>query len=147
MEHKTLEQLKQVSKVHIDEPRHKPMSRRQRLCRWAEVLDNQSQRRLNTFVGTENETPEARDRMRRADSPISVAFSDSILRAEGLQGDTYGEAKRFFGLSDWELHDIVCYCFHGSSIMGRVAASRVRGVMPRETSGGFFTRAWRFLRR
>jgi hypothetical protein len=32
-----------------------------------------------------------------------------LLRAAGLENDTYGEAKRFFELSDGQLHRIVCY--------------------------------------
>jgi hypothetical protein len=48
--------------------------------------------------------------MRGDGSPISVAFEDPVLRAAGLENDNYGEAKRFFELTDGQLHEIICYC-------------------------------------
>ncbi len=38
--------------------------------------------------------------MRSDHSPVSVAFSDPVLRVAGLSDDTFGEAKRFFELED-----------------------------------------------
>lgn len=76
--------------------------------------------------------------MRDDDSPLAVAFEDTILRAQGLRDDTYGEAKRFFELTDWQLHEIVCHCHVGATIRARWAASRVRTVMSERL--GFF--AW-----
>jgi hypothetical protein len=43
-----------------------------------------------------------------------------------LRDDTYGEAKRFFGVSDQQLHEIVCYCHGGDRIMASRAAYWVR---------------------
>ncbi|TIL63074.1 MAG: hypothetical protein E5Y81_20340, partial [Mesorhizobium sp.] len=70
--------------------------------------------------------PEARDVARGAGSPITVAYEDPVLRAMGLKDDTYGEAKRFFELSDWQLHNIVCHCHVGATMQARWAAARVR---------------------
>jgi hypothetical protein len=44
-----------------------------------------------------------RDALRATDSPISVAFADPILRAAGLKDDTYGEAERFFEITDGDV--------------------------------------------
>ena len=67
--------------------------------------------------------------MRSEGSPISVAFEDPILRAEGLENDSYGAAKRFFELTDWQLHEIVCHCFVGASMRSARAARYVRAAM------------------
>ena len=64
--------------------------------------------------------------MRAEGSPISVAFYDQILREEGLADDSYGEAKRFFELTDNQLHEIVCYCHVGASMLSSRAAHCVR---------------------
>ena len=66
--------------------------------------------------------------MRADDSPISVAFEDAVLRAEGLSDDTYGEATRFFDLSNRELHNIVCYCHLGRTMTAETAALRVSSI-------------------
>jgi hypothetical protein len=57
-----------------------------------------------------------RDALRGIDSPISVAFADPILRAAGPEDDTYGEAKRFFEITEGELHDVLCFCHHGDGM-------------------------------
>ena len=49
--------------------------------------------------------PRLGDEMRGDDTPISLAFRNPVLRASGMTNDTYGEAKRFFELSDGQLHD------------------------------------------
>ena len=69
--------------------------------------------------------------MRCADSAISVAYEDPVLREAGLTDDTYGTAKQFFGLSDRHMHWIVCYCHHGMSVRAGVLANVVRSTMPR----------------
>jgi hypothetical protein len=84
--------------------------------------------------------------MRRDNSPFSVAFADPILRGEGLKNDTYGEAKRFFGLSDEELHHIVCYCHLGNSMRAGTAAGRVRAIVSiASPSRGLMARTWQAL--
>ncbi|MCZ6758953.1 MAG: hypothetical protein O7D29_01050, partial [Gemmatimonadetes bacterium] len=50
------------------------------------------------------------------------------LRAEGLQSDGYGDAIKFFELSDDDLHYIVCYCYHGPTMTPTEVARRVRGA-------------------
>ena len=67
--------------------------------------------------------------MRRVNSPFSIAFEDPVLRAEGLGSDTYGDAKRFFELTDRQLHNIVCYCHLGASISAEATACRVRAAI------------------
>jgi hypothetical protein len=130
MEHKTLDQVGRVAEVRADRART-PLTQDQRLMRWAELLEQQPERRLNTLLETEYQSRETREAMRVANSPISVAFDDPMLRADGMADNSYGEAKRFFGISDQQLHAIVCYCHFGSTMSAEAAALRVRSIASR----------------
>ncbi|HET7714338.1 MAG TPA: hypothetical protein VFK86_01815 [Bauldia sp.] len=129
MRHTTLAELGEVAKVHPEEKCARPMSRAERLARWAELLDRHAGERLATLHGTEYHSGQTRDAMRADGSPISVAFSDPVLRAEGLGGDSYGDAKRFFEVTDWQLHDILCHCHYGKDVSAATSAQRVRAAM------------------
>ncbi|MER8826637.1 hypothetical protein NKH73_11525 [Mesorhizobium sp. M0938] len=137
MKHQTLDQLHAVADVHA-EATDLVATRSQRLERWAKLLEKNPDRRLEALTGTEYKSPEIREKMRYNDSPLTVAFEDPIFRAQGLRDDTYGEARRFFELTDWQLHEIVCHCHAGATIRARWAASRVRAAMSERF--GFF--AW-----
>ena len=128
MKHQTIEQLQIVAAVDQDYPRQ-AMSRSERLERWAELLECEPERLLVALSGTEYTPTEARNVMRVVDSPITVAFEDLDLRADGLTGDSYGEAKRFFEVTDRQLHDIVCHCHFGKTIRAASAARRVRAAI------------------
>ena len=98
MKHQTLDQLHAIAEVQ-SEPTRPALTRRQRLQRWVDLLERQPDRCLRALTGTEYQPASVRDTMRVAGSPITVAFEDPILRAEGLKDDTYGEAKRFFEMT------------------------------------------------
>ncbi|RWM06988.1 hypothetical protein [Mesorhizobium sp.] len=134
MRHQTLEQLHSVADVN---PLAPLTSRAQKIERWAELLDRNPLRCLSALTGTEYLYPGMREEARAAGSPITVAFEDPLLRASGLQSDTYGEAKRFFQVSDWELHEVVCSCHAGATMQAGWAAGRVRRII---TGNRFF--AW-----
>jgi hypothetical protein len=68
---------------------------------------------------------------------LTVAFEDPVLRSAGLANDTFGEVARFFGLSHWQLHEVVCNCHFGDSVAAEVVAARVRRLSGRT---GSFTR-------
>lgn len=105
------------------------MSRRERLEYWATLLDREPLRRFNTLRETEFRRDRERDAVRSDDSPISVAFASPLLRGEGMTGDSYGDAKHFFGLSDDALHEIVCNCNFGSTVGAASAAAAIRGTL------------------
>ena len=67
--------------------------------------------------------------MRADGSPFSVAYADPVLRAAGLEGDTLGDAMRFFEMSEHEAHRVVCFCMHGRTVEGRRAADSVRAIV------------------
>jgi hypothetical protein len=146
MEYQTLDTLGQVAELYPDIPAENRMSNQERLQRWADLLSQAPARQLSTLEGTEYVSGSRQAEMRSDNSPISVAFADSLLRRDGLKSDTYGEAKRFFGLSDSELHHVVCYCHFGRSMTAGTAAGRVRSII--STAGqplGRVTRAWQAL--
>ena len=130
MKHQTLDQLHTIAEVQ-PLATYPIMTRKQRIERWAELLEQNPGRCLGTLTGTEYLNAEARDVARGAGSPITVAFEDPVLRALGLRDDTYGEAKRFFEMTDWQLHEIVCNCHVGATMQARWAAARVRATIGR----------------
>lgn len=126
MRHQTLDQLHAVAEVRTAKP---VMSRTQRLARWAALLEREPSRLLTALTGTEYRARAERDVMRGDGSPISVALEDPILHDEGLKDDSYGEAKRFFELTDYQLHEIVCYCHVGEVMQSSRAALSVRDAI------------------
>lgn len=135
MKHQTLDQLQTIAEIRNHHP-SPALSRDDRLRRWVELLDREPRRRLGTLAGTEYELADIRDRMRADNSPLTVAFDDPVLRFEGLADDSYGEAKRFFAMSDWQLHRVVCSCHLGETVRAAVAARGVRAAIePRSLWG------------
>ena len=138
MKHQTVEQVRTVAAVYIEAM--PLMSSQERQEHWARLLEREPDRRLNTLYETEHRIPRSRETMRGDDSPISVAFADPILRAQGLTDDTYCEARRFFGVSNRQMHDILCYCHFGETMSARAAAQAIRRVIAAESHPGWFTR-------
>jgi hypothetical protein len=140
MEHRTFDLLERMAEVHVSHPPLPALTRDERLTRWAELLEADPQRLLRTLPGTEYRGWEARDAIRIADSPITLAAVDPILKADGLRGDSYGDAKRYFTLSDWQLHDIVCFCHFGETVTAGEAARHVRAAIGVPANVGPLTR-------
>ncbi|MNZ99249.1 hypothetical protein D3C78_1185670 [compost metagenome] len=134
MKHHTLEQMQNIAQVEPFFNLH-GMSRRQRLERWAELLEEIRHRHLDTLHETEFQSGDERNALRCDYSPITVAFRDPVLRAAGMNSDTYGEAKRFFEICDEELHDVVCYCRFGTTVSAAAAARQVRGLLSDKPRG------------
>lgn len=121
MEHKTLAELERAAEtIPI------PLTRKERLQRWAAALAKLGPAHLSSLLRTEYVAPEALAQVRAENSPLSVAAEDPALRVAGLKNDTFGEAMRFFELSEHELHRIVCYCHYGETMSAEEAAHRVR---------------------
>lgn len=126
MKQQTLDQLHAVADIN---PLVPLTTRTEKIERWAELLERNPLRCLAALTGTEYLYPGMREEARAAGSPLTVAFEDPLLRASGLQSDTYGEAKRFFELSDWQLHEVVCSCHTGATMQASWAAGRVRRIV------------------
>ncbi|MGX5832322.1 hypothetical protein [Mesorhizobium sp. 43Arga] len=125
MKHQTLQELHAIAEIDADYP---AMTRSQRLEHWASLLEKDPERTLGALAGTEYMSLDERDKAQCLESPLSVAFADPILRLQGLRSATYGEARRFFELADWQLHAIVCHCHVGASMKAGWAAVRVRAA-------------------
>ncbi|OWV75644.1 hypothetical protein ATY76_23040 [Rhizobium sp. R339] len=136
MEQYALEQLKTVAKVSTTFKRLE-LTRRERIERWAESLERSPRPFLKTLHETEYQPIADRMALRDNDTPISVAFADPVLRAAGIENDSYGEAKRFFELSDEQLHELVCFCHFGESVSAAAVARRVRKIVDPKPSGFF----------
>jgi hypothetical protein len=124
MKYKSLEQIALEADVHPGAG----MPRRERLERWAELLEQQPHRRLSTIEGTEYGSRREREAKRADHSPRTVAFEDPVLRAAGLRGDRVGDAVGFFDLSHNEVHRLVCYCHHGRTVSPDIVAARLRMI-------------------
>ena len=122
MKYQSLEQIALEADVHSGAG----MSRRERLERWAELLERQPNRHLSAIEGTEFGSRRECEAKRADNSPLTVAFEDPVLRAEGLRGDRVGDAVEFFDLSHDEVHRLVCYCHHGLTVSPGTVAACVR---------------------
>jgi hypothetical protein len=121
------------------------MARAERIERWIEALQRDLSRKLQTLPEIEYKPPEERRAIRVENSPITVAFDDLALRAEGLTGDTLGEAMDFFEMSEREAHAALCSCLFGSRIDAGLAARRVGELLrPEHVRSGY--QWWGFFR-
>ncbi len=136
MKHVVPEQLNVLDKTDPDCSRH-VFSRTERLERWVELLERNPKRRLSAFYLTEFQATGTRDAMRAEGSALIVAFEDSYLRASGLANDSYGEAKRFFEITDHQLHRMVCYCHVGVGVSAGTTARHVRRLLAPKQTGRF----------
>lgn len=124
MKHRTLEDLL----VEADVIAATPMTRRDKLIRWADLLTALDIKALSTLASVEYMPRAERFGLRKDNSPISVAFADPVLRNAGLRDDTYGAALEFFELSHDQLHRLTCRCHFGVSAPADRVARRVRGM-------------------
>jgi hypothetical protein len=127
MEHKPLTDLDHVADL-TPESRAAPLSRRERLERWAELLERQPDRTLRTLEEIEWKPRSERLALRADGSPLSVAFADPVLRSEGLKSDRLGDAMSFFELSEHEAHIVLCSCNGGETISAGETARRLRVI-------------------
>ena len=136
MRHVLPEELNVLDRADPDYPK-RTLSRTERLERWVELLERDPKRRLSTFYQTEFQVAATRDVMRADGSALAVAFEDPYLRASGLANDGYGEAKRFFELTDHQLHRMVCYCHLGTDVSAGKTASFVSKLLAPKQTGRF----------
>jgi hypothetical protein len=113
----------------------KRLTRNERLERWALALERRKDARLRTLRETEYKPYYERLAMREDNSPLTVAFEEPVLRSAGLRDDTFGEAARFFELSEWELHTALCYCHFGPTVRASEVAARVRSLQATSSTG------------
>jgi hypothetical protein len=126
MRRQSIEQLNSIAKVTPAEG--VSLSKSERLRRWADILDRRALQALTPLSSVEYYAERERSLLRGDNTPISVAFADPVLRAEGLSGDTFGDAQRFFSLSSSDAHYLVCDCHYQGRMDGRTVAKRIRAM-------------------
>src|SRR5215204_2482800 len=127
MKHTPVAEISRVADVH-PVPTKSPMSRVERLERWADALERDPDRVLTSIEEMEWKSEAERRAMRADNSALTVAFDDPVLRAERLASDRLGDAIVFFRLSDADAHFALCSCVYGQSMQAGVAARRVRMI-------------------
>jgi hypothetical protein len=80
--------------------------------------------------------------LRDDQSPLTVAFNDPLLRAEGLKSDRFGDAIHFFQLTQWEAHELLCDCHYIGPITSAMIARRARMIGNRQSFGELLERAY-----
>jgi hypothetical protein len=127
VKHELLDDIKSKAEIVFSKAETGKMSRSERIERWASLLE-QHQDRLMPFLRTEYLPYEARRMLRADNSPLALAFSDPILRNDGLTGDTLGEGIAYFGLSEQKAHRLLCDCHYSGTMTGKEVASRLRSA-------------------
>ena len=89
MKHTPVSEISRVADVHAI-PLKPPLTRVQRLERWAEALERDPDRVLASLEEIEWKSEDERGAMRAERSPLTVAYEDPVLRAEGLASDRLG---------------------------------------------------------
>jgi hypothetical protein len=133
MKHQKLDELGNVAEIVPFESRR--MTRRERLERWAELLDR-NPGKLNALTRIEYLPLAERLEARADNSPLEIAFRDPVLREEGLRSDKLGDIMSFFELSNRDSHRLFCDCHYYGSMTGAGLANRLRNI----AKGGL--RAW-----
>ena len=134
MEHRTHAELVALAAVI----RPQKLTKKDLLQRWALALERRKGARLRTLRETEYKPAKERSALQQENSPLTVALEDPVLRSAGLTSDKFGEVARFFGLSQWELHDLVCNCHFGETVVAETVAARVRRLAGRTNSFATF---------
>jgi hypothetical protein len=137
MKHETLDELRLRAELLPANGEIKKMSRRERLRRWADVLD-QHAGPVRPFFRVEYLTPSERRELRGDDTPLAVAFSDPILRADGLPSDRLGDGLAYFDIPEHTGHRLLCDCHYSGTMTGENVAARLRGI----AEGGVFRQLW-----
>ena len=132
MEYKTLGELAGRADIRLEPAfMSMPMAKHERLERWAMLLARNPERQLSSVEEIEYGTVREQQAKRADKSALSVAFADPVLREQGLESDRVGDAARFFELSHWEIHQLVCSCHYGRRMSAGAAALRVRAIVRR----------------
>lgn len=137
MKYERIGELESKAAVFSSETNARKLSRRERIERWATLLE-QHQGRLVPFHRTEYLSPEARKALRADNSPLALAFNDPVLRDDGLSSDTLGEGISYFVLSEQKAHRLLCDCHYAGTMTGKQVASRLRSA----AGPGLIERVW-----
>ena len=126
MEQKSVHELRAFAEISSDPP--PPLGRKERLQRWAALLDHEPHRRIRLIHELEFAPRAAQAEMRADDSALTIAYADPLFRSLGLQSDKVGDGQAFFGLNESQTHRLLCSCMHGMSMRAGDAARLIRAL-------------------
>ncbi|SRR6266478_2549591 len=110
------------------------MTRREKLMRFAEVVRSHRDRPFLLYHNLEGWHPEQLGSIGINGSAFDAAAADPILRDAGADLHTVADAKRFFELSQHELHEFSCNC--GGAISNDDMANRIERIAGPAPSAG-----------
>lgn len=141
MLHQSLDELRLKAGVIPHQPQLRASTRAERRERWAKLLDEHDAS-LMPFARIETYSKTARRGLRADNGPVALAYGDPILRADGLAGDTLGDACDYFELSPGLAHRLLCDCHYRGTMTGPKVAAKLRAA----DQGGIFQRLlnWAF---
>lgn len=137
MKHQNPHQLPDAEIVRTLE-RLAPLSRRERLLRWADALAAHREP-LAALREIEYLSPADRRAYRGDNTPLTVAYQDPVLREAGMGDDSLGTAMDFFEMNDEDAHRLLCDCNYLGSMTGAGLAQRIRHYAEHGSSGAW---AW-----
>ncbi len=103
------------------------MTRVQKLERWAQIVEKSTTVEITQGL----EFNPHLELAQWPNSPMALAAADPVFQDAGLTGGTVGDARKFFELSDNQVHAFSCGC-HGNLSPTQIA-NRIRTV----AAGGF----------
>ncbi len=138
MKHAAVEELKPIASVVSSPSVSRVDVRRDRLERFATLLEAHNAS-VRLFTQLEALTERELRSLRSDCSPLTVAFSDPVLRSQGLKSDAYIDAVAFFDITAREAHYLLCDCHyvtrHPSS---QLIATRARSLADHSRSTVFW---------
>jgi hypothetical protein len=103
-----------------------PVTKRQRLHRFADVIQSGPSRPLHLFINLEYRDAGEWKYLSHPGSPFALAAQDNVLYAAGLRSGSVGDAQRIFELSREELAEFSCV--RGGSINNNEMAERIERI-------------------
>jgi hypothetical protein len=108
-----------------------PVTKRQRLQRFANVIRSDPRVPLHLFINLEYRDAGEWKYLAHPGSAFALAAKDSVLHDAGLTGDSVGDAQRFFDLSREELAEFSGVC--GGSMLSKKSQTALRLISRRKT--------------
>ena len=109
-----------------------PVTKRQRLQRFADVIRSRPPCPLHLFINLEYRDAGEWKYLSHPTSPFALAAQDNLLYAAGLRSGSVGDAQRFFQLSREELTEFSCVC--GGLINCNEMAQRIERIAARSAT-------------
>ena len=128
MEYPSTERMRSLAATASSAPVDVRHTHRNWLSRWAEILDADPERMVWLYRKFEGIPARIQGQIPAQCTALTLAACDPQLRKDGLTGDRPRTAAQFFGLTDEQLHHIVCYCAYGheTAVPAALITKRVR---------------------